>query len=82
MTFGAPSGALGGSNGPQSGTESRMSTLIWPLNGSGTTPSSDWLLARHLTGLASPTRRLPRGAPEADHPLLDADVVRFLNHPG
>src|SRR3954451_9846352 len=31
-TFGAPSGALGGSNGDQSGTESRMSTLILPLN--------------------------------------------------
>src|SRR6058998_708636 len=34
MTFGAPSGAFGGSNGFQSGTESRMSTLILPLNGS------------------------------------------------
>src|SRR3954469_3813741 len=33
MTFGAPSGALGGSKGDQSGTESRMSTLILPLNG-------------------------------------------------
>ena len=32
-TFGAPSGALGGSNGDQSGSESRMSTLIVPLNG-------------------------------------------------
>src|SRR3954447_8068689 len=32
-TFGAPSGAFGGSNGDQSGTESRMSTLILPLNG-------------------------------------------------
>src|SRR3954463_15369980 len=32
-TFGAPSGALAGSKGDQSGTESRMSTLILPLNG-------------------------------------------------
>src|SRR3954465_648806 len=32
-TFGAPSGAFGGANGDQSGTESRMSTLILPLNG-------------------------------------------------
>src|SRR3954447_12795874 len=32
-TFGAPSGAFGGSNGDQSGTESRMSTFILPLNG-------------------------------------------------
>src|SRR3954449_12686827 len=32
-TLGAPSGALGGSKGDQSGTESRMSTLIVPLNG-------------------------------------------------
>src|SRR5262249_34869153 len=31
-TFGAPSGALGGSNGVQSGTESLMSTLMVPLN--------------------------------------------------
>ena len=31
-TLGAPSGAFGGSNGDQSGTESRMSTLIVPLN--------------------------------------------------
>src|SRR5690242_2472690 len=33
-TFGAPSGAFGGSNGAQSGTESRMSVLTVPLNGS------------------------------------------------
>src|SRR3954464_3185588 len=33
MTLGAPSGAFGGSNGDQSGTESRMSVLILPLNG-------------------------------------------------
>src|SRR5262249_49131080 len=33
-TLGAPSGALCGSNGVQSGSESRMSTLIVPLNGS------------------------------------------------
>ena len=32
-TLGAPSGAFGGSNGVQSGTESRMSTLMMPLNG-------------------------------------------------
>src|SRR5690348_15154748 len=31
-TLGAPSGALGGSNGAQSGTESLMSTLTVPLN--------------------------------------------------
>src|SRR3954447_10844754 len=34
MTFGAPSGAFGGSNGDQSGTESRMSTLTLPLKAS------------------------------------------------
>ncbi len=33
MTFGAPSGAVGATNGDQSSTESRMSTLIVPLNG-------------------------------------------------
>ena len=38
-TFGAPSGAFGGSNGVQSGSESRISTLIVPLNGSLTTDS-------------------------------------------
>jgi hypothetical protein len=32
-TLGAPPGAVGGSNGDQSGTESRISTLIVPLNG-------------------------------------------------
>src|SRR3954463_6112755 len=32
-TLAAPSGALGGSKGDQSGTESRMSTSILPLNG-------------------------------------------------
>ena len=31
--MGAPSGALGGSNGAQSGVESRMSTFTTPLNG-------------------------------------------------
>src|SRR6266702_7781081 len=31
-TFGAPSGARGGSNGDQSGTESLISTLTVPLN--------------------------------------------------
>src|SRR4051812_2262393 len=34
MTFGEPSGARGGSNGDQSATESRTSTLTTPLNGS------------------------------------------------
>src|SRR5882672_6157699 len=33
-TLAAPAGAFGGSNGDQSGTESRMSTLTLPLNGS------------------------------------------------
>jgi len=32
-TLGAPSGALGGSKGAQSGTESLMSTLVVPRNG-------------------------------------------------
>src|ERR1700733_13945248 len=32
-TLGAPAGAWGGSNGVQSGSESRMSTLMVPLNG-------------------------------------------------
>src|SRR5208283_3245485 len=32
-TFGAPAGAFGGSNGLQSGTESRISMLITPWNG-------------------------------------------------
>jgi hypothetical protein len=33
MTLGAPASAFGGSNGDQSGSESRMSVLIVPLNG-------------------------------------------------
>ena len=43
-TFGAPAGALGGSNGDQSGSESRMSTLMVPSNGlamSSSSPSRD-----------------------------------------
>ena len=41
-TFGAPSGAFGGSNGAQSGTESRMSTLMVPLNGFAITTPCDY----------------------------------------
>ena len=37
-----PSGAFGGSNGVQSGTESRMSTLIDPRNGTGITFTPCW----------------------------------------
>jgi hypothetical protein len=33
MRLGAPTGAFGGSNGDQSGSESRMSMLMVPLNG-------------------------------------------------
>src|SRR5450631_2614958 len=40
-TLGAPSGACGGANGAQSSTESRMSTLTLPLNGTLTAPPSD-----------------------------------------
>src|SRR6476646_336206 len=38
MTLGDPSGAFGGSHGDQSGSESRMSTLIVPLNGCAPIP--------------------------------------------
>src|ERR1022692_3813024 len=55
-TLGAPSGAFGGSNGVQSGTESRMSTLIVPLNGS-LIPQSFHPPA-HVIG-CSRTRRAP-----------------------
>src|SRR5580765_2554971 len=43
-TLAAPGGAFGGSNGAQSGSESRMSTLIVPLNGSPIRilPRSSW----------------------------------------
>src|SRR3954469_23132669 len=50
-TFGAPSGAFGGSKGDQSGTESRMSTLILPLN--------RWLITRSLE-IRRRHRRAPR----------------------
>src|SRR6478609_3062414 len=39
-TLGAPSGALGGSNGAQSGSESRISTLIVPLNSEPINPTA------------------------------------------
>ena len=49
-TFGAPSGATGCRYGSQSGTESRSSTLIVPLNG---------LLIGVLSVLRSPSTSLP-----------------------
>src|SRR5229473_3503437 len=56
-TFGAPSGAFGGSNGDQSGTESRISTLIVPLNG--------WLTVLSLPEVPDPPvpRRAALGHP-------------------
>ena len=51
-TFGAPSGARGGSNGDQSGTESRISMLIVPLKGS---------LIPHSSGVVLPTVARPGG---------------------
>jgi hypothetical protein len=56
-TLGAPSGARGASKGVQSGSESRMSTLMTPLNGlltsttiPGSCRSDDCLLpASHQT---------------------------------
>jgi len=55
--LGAPSGAFGGSNGVQSGSESLMSTLIVPLNGSLTTAPSG---CRPVIGW--PIRRLDVGS--------------------
>src|SRR5215469_2528830 len=65
-TLGAPSGALGGSNGVQSGTESRMSTLIVPLNGSPTAhsfhPAALKPGADHIGHSAMPADFQPRHA--------------------
>src|SRR6266568_312796 len=57
-TFGAPSGAVGGSNGDQSGTESLISTLTVPLNCS-------------LTFAAPSARRRVTG-PAVDVPLEES----------
>src|SRR3954447_16755484 len=69
-TFGAPSGAFGGSNGDQSGTESRMSTLILPLNGSLITHSS-FEIGRHDQGAQRRTaRRSFRPSCRPPHPRI------------
>src|SRR5487761_1447124 len=61
-TFAAPSGALGGSNGDQSGTESRMSMLIVPLNGSLTCrPSLNLLTCVYSSWRVIPAQRAPGG---------------------
>src|SRR3954454_12345372 len=65
MTFGAPSGAFGGSNGDQSGTESRMSTLIFPLNG--------WLIDVLLWVRRRPQRIRSRGRLGTDSPAERAN---------
>src|SRR3954449_5356720 len=74
-TFGAPSGAFGGSNGDQSGTESRISTLTLPLNGSLITHSSliSFEIGRHDQGAQRRTRgavvpTLLQTAAPAHHP--------------
>src|SRR5690242_8066721 len=66
-TFGAPSGALGGSNGVQSGTESRISTLTVPLKGSPTTHLSRRPPGRVLPVLAH-RREQPYSEQGAAHP--------------
>src|SRR4051795_12768925 len=72
-TLAAPSGALAGSNGDQSGTESRMSTLILPLNGSlmmGSLRSASMRRAAAHAGRRyrpSPVRP-PRASPQSDDP--------------
>src|ERR1700730_10895267 len=55
-TRGAPSGALGGSNGVQSGTESLMSTLIVPLNGSLTLQFLPSSLTAHVSSQGTAAR--------------------------
>src|SRR5271165_5299321 len=70
MTFGAPPGALGAPNGPQSGSESRMSMLIVPLNDALIRVSDPWG-ARASPGRVDATRsdrRSCRASPPADHP--------------
>src|SRR5580693_1420272 len=65
-TFGAPYGATGGSNGVQSGSESRMSTLIVPLNGLATmTPVVAVCNRSPLRIVARPARR-PRHPPRVN----------------
>src|SRR6059058_5688404 len=52
-TLGAPSGAFGASNGAQCGTESRMSTLITPLNRSLIAPASHVWRGKKTTHLSA-----------------------------
>src|SRR3954463_16575613 len=64
-TLGEPSGARGGMYGSQSGTESRTSTLIFPLNGRGIGSPQNGLagtLRRRRVSIHHPSRVMP------DHP--------------
>src|SRR3954451_11407075 len=81
-TFGDPSGAFGGSNGDQSGTESRMSTSILPLNGSLIVCS---MVARPCVGTnghrecstaAHPGTSPDRGECARPHPLRMMQAMR------
>src|SRR3954463_9919529 len=77
-TFGDPSGAFVGSNGDQSGTESRMSTLILPLNGSlivcsrlrpcGSTDGLNRSSTRRQRDASSPSDDAPGGGPRDSGP--------------
>src|SRR5208282_4940222 len=55
--FGAPSGDLGAPNGAQSGSESRTSKLILPLNCALTLSPVWWSLARIFANRPSPPCR-------------------------
>src|ERR1700750_2485760 len=76
-TLGAPSGAFGASNGDQSGTESRMSTLMIPWNALLMLEGPRWLRTHHgvAAGAPVPSRRSqsPSGAASSlsgDHPII------------
>src|SRR5215472_18127885 len=63
-TLGAPSGAFGGSKGVQSGTESRMSTLMVPLNALLIGPPASVRHSRCRSWCAPRSRRAPGSAAE------------------
>src|SRR6185437_7035307 len=69
-TLGAPSGAFGGSNGAQSGFESRMSTLMTPWNGLLIADPPDRRLGLRAGDRAPVARasrlRLPKASPLQD----------------
>src|SRR5581483_5313721 len=74
--FGAPVGAFGASNGAQSGVESRISTLMTPLNGIDMTRSL--LMTRDAANVCQQGSTIGRDPPPNGRPTGDGMVAPQL----